>query len=411
MFKKLENNKPFAKLALEGFAGDGKTYTAVEIAIGIHKLINSKKPIALFDTERALKALKFRFDENNIEAIVDEDNRSLEALHQAMKWCEDGNADILIIDSITHVWEEFLSAYMKSKNKTRLEFQDWGIIKPQWKQKFSNAFVSANVHIIFTGRAGFEYENERNEETGKREIFKSGIKMKAETETAFEPDILILMEKEMSLLEKTKTVNRIATVIKDRTTRIDGKSFTNPKFDDFYPAIKQLLDGTIRMNLGGAEIPDSFADFDNKYSEIGRRREKAVNEIEGAFKLMGLSTGAQDQKIKAWCVKKLFDINSPDNLSTLKYEVLEAGVPKMNEFVRLYNNYLGDCAEKQEKPDPKQVDELMKKALTPADPEKPLDMSKVQADVVHEQRKEEKKEDAPTLEMSGEKPQRKSKKQ
>jgi len=53
MFKKLENNRPFLKMAFEGFAGDGKTYTATQIAIGVHKKIGSKKPVAIFDTEKA----------------------------------------------------------------------------------------------------------------------------------------------------------------------------------------------------------------------------------------------------------------------------------------------------------------------------------------------------------------------
>ena len=180
-FKKLENNRPFAKIAFEGFAGDGKSYTTTLMAMGIHKMIKSEKPIAIFDTEKAFKALVPVFASNGIEAVVDDENRSLESLFQAIKWCEEGNADILIIDSITHVYEEFINAYMKQKNGTRLEFQDWGVIKPMWKEKFSTPFVKANVHILFTGRAGYEYTQEVNEQTGKKEITKSGIKMKAET--------------------------------------------------------------------------------------------------------------------------------------------------------------------------------------------------------------------------------------
>lgn len=215
MFKKLENNRPFLKLALEGFAGDGKTFTASQIGIGVHKLIKSDKPIALFDTEKAFKALKWKFDEEGIATVVNDEERSLAALNAAIKWCEAGNADILIIDSITHVWEEFLRAYLnrpdkygKEVKRNRLEFQDWGVLKPQWKELFSTPFVMAKCHIIFTGRAGYEYTDERNEETGKREIFKSGIKMKAETETAFEPDILVLMQKVQDLISEEKSVHR-----------------------------------------------------------------------------------------------------------------------------------------------------------------------------------------------------------
>ena len=269
MFKKLENNRPFLKMAFEGFAGDGKTYTATQVAIGLHKKIGSKKPIAIFDTEKAAKALLSTFQENGIEAVVADDQRSLAALNQAMKWCEEGGADILIIDSITHVWEEFLNAYLnrpdkygKPMNRTRLEFQDWGVIKPTWKKQFSNPFVSAKVHIIFNGRAGYEYSDEKNEETGKREIFKSGIKMKAETETAFEPDILVLMEKHLDLLGEKKQVWREATVIKDRTARIDGKSFKNATFADFEPAISALLDGKA-VDSRSLVIDDRF-----QYAEV-----------------------------------------------------------------------------------------------------------------------------------------------
>jgi hypothetical protein len=53
-FTDLENVRPFLKMAFEGFAGDGKTYTMAAVAIGLHKLIGSDKPIAVIDTERAM---------------------------------------------------------------------------------------------------------------------------------------------------------------------------------------------------------------------------------------------------------------------------------------------------------------------------------------------------------------------
>lgn len=290
MFRKLENNRPFLKMAFEGFAGDGKTYTATQTAIGVHKLIKSKKPIALFDTEKAFKALKPIFDKAGIEAVVNDEQRSLAALNQAIKWCEDGGADILIIDSITHVWEEYLRAYMEQKKRNRLQFEDWSVIKPKWKQEFSTPYVMAKCHIIFTGRAGYEYTDEKNEETGKREIFKSGIKMKAENETAFEPDVLVLMQKEQDLLGDKKKVWREAMVVKDRTTMIDGMTFINPTFDNFYPAIKVLLDGALR-EAHGVDIPDTFAEFENRFNVVAKERAIYVSEIEGAFELMGLGTG------------------------------------------------------------------------------------------------------------------------
>lgn len=366
MFKKLENNRPFLKLALEGFAGDGKTFTASQIAIGVHKLIKSTKPIALFDTEKAFKALKWKFDESGIDTVVNDEERSLEALNQAIKWCEEGNADILIIDSITHVWEQFLQAYLNRPDKNgrpikrnRLEFQDWGVLKPTWKEKFSTPFVLAKCHIIFSGRAGYEYTDERNEETGKREIFKSGIKMKAETETAFEPDILVLMEKKMDLLADKKEVYREATVIKDRTTQIDGAVFKNPTFNDFYPAIKVLLDGTLR-EVHGSNIPDTFEEFESKYSEIGKERDVMIAEIEGAFALMGLGTGAQDKQVKAWTLNQVYGVNSIEGVGKKNNTTIKKGLETVKAFANSYRDYMNECLDSEKEIDKAHIQKLMK---------------------------------------------------
>jgi hypothetical protein len=370
MFKKLENNRPFLKMALEGFAGDGKTYTAVETAIGIHKLIASKKPIALFDTERALKALKWKFDEAQIESVIEDEERSLLSLNQSIKWCEDGNADILIIDSITHVWEEFLRAYMNRPDKhgnpikrNRLEFQDWGVLKPQWKELFSTPFVMAKCHIIFTGRAGYEYTDEKNEETGKREIFKSGIKMKAETETAFEPDILVLMQKVTDLISEKKTIYREAMIVKDRTTQIDGKTFRNPTFDSFYPAIKVLLDGTLR-EVHGATIPDTFEEFESRFSEMAKEKERIKAEIEGSFELMGLGNASkEDKQIRAWTLSQVFGVNSLEMVERKPNATMRDGLKIIRGFAAKYKEYMNECLDNDVPVEKNKVQQFMKELL------------------------------------------------
>lgn len=341
LFMDLENCRPYAKIAFEGFAGDGKSFTAVELAIGIHKLIGSQKPIAIVDTEKAMDKLKSRFTDAGISAKVT-NGRSLATVSAAIDACNKGFADILIIDSITHVWESYLEAYKAERNKTRLDFADWGIIKPKWKKEFSDAFVMANTHIIFSGRAGFEYEDEKNAETGKREIFKSGIKMKAEGETAFEPDILVLMEKHQNVLGDKKEIYRTATIIKDRTTKIDGQTFKNPTFNDFYPAISTLLDGTLK-DLHGDELPDTFHDFENKFSEMGRKRGQAIAEIEQAFNLMGLGTGKDEKKLKPAIMNKVFKVLSIEKLDSLPLKVVELGAATIKKVAIAYNIYSDAC--------------------------------------------------------------------
>lgn len=370
MFQKLENNRPFLKMALEGFAGDGKTRTAAEIAIGIHKLVKSNKPIAIFDTERAAKALLPLFEQNGIEAVSSE-ARSLASLSEAIKWCESGGSDILIIDSITHVWENYLDAYKKEKNRYALQFQDWGIIKPKWKNEFSTPFVNANVHIIFTGRAGYEYEEEKVEQENgrmKREIFKSGIKMKAETETAFEPDLLVLMEKVQDILGDKKTIYRTAMILKDRTSMIDGivlnvdGRLKGPSFEMFYPAIKQLLSGTVKQHTGG-ELPDTFKDFEEKFSNIGRNKDIAISEIEGHFNLMELGTSKEHKGLKSSILKAICGQTSLEGVKDLRLESIQECRDVISEFSVKYIEYMKECLQIELQPDMNKIKEYLTETI------------------------------------------------
>ncbi|MDD5110694.1 MAG: ATP-binding protein, partial [Patescibacteria group bacterium] len=101
-FMPAANNKPYFKMALQGFAGTGKTYTAALIAIGLHQRTKSAKPVIIFDTEKSAKFLKPLFDNAGIPLLVKE-SRSLADLVQTMQRCEKGASDILLIDSLSHV--------------------------------------------------------------------------------------------------------------------------------------------------------------------------------------------------------------------------------------------------------------------------------------------------------------------
>lgn len=332
-FTAAKNTKPYYKAAIEGFAGTGKTYTAAEIAIGIHKRIGSTKAVVMFDTEKAAKFLDRTFAAAGIPLLV-RDSKSLKDLEEAMRLCiDEGMADILIIDSLSHVYEQFLQDYQAQKGRTRLEFQDWGIVKPMWKRMFTDPFVRSPLHIIFTGRAGYEYDSEKSEETGKREIYKSGIKMKVEGETAYEPDMLILMERFEEVLGEKKEVWREATIIKDRSNTIDGKTFKNPTYESFAPAIEYILADPASVEQSETKsIQFDLKTEDEKWA-IRRERDKWIEQTEGTLSRFFPGSTGKDKANKMTVLELAFGTTSETAMRDMWPEELKAGYSKVIDIL------------------------------------------------------------------------------
>lgn len=248
LFKKAEMTSSYLKAAFMGFAGDGKTFTASELALGLVKLMRERKlelggrPVLFLDTEKGSDWCKPRFDAAGVELHVLK-TQAFDDGCAAVRAAEtDGS--VLIIDSVSHLWKELTQSYMKKMKRTRLTMGDWGYLKQRWSEGFTTPFVNAKAHIILCGRAGFEYDHYEDDD-GRKQIEKSGVKMKAEGEMGYEPDLVVLMERDMDVA--TNIVSRVAHVLKDRADVIDEKKFRNPTFKDFLPHIE-------RLNIGGKHV-------------------------------------------------------------------------------------------------------------------------------------------------------------
>jgi len=321
-FTPIGNTKPYFKAAFEGFAGAGKTYTAALVAVGLHKRIKSKKPVIIFDTEKAAKFLKPLFAENGIEVLIRE-SKSLGDLKITMqKMRNDCIGDILIIDSISHVWEGFLKAYAEKVHRTSLQFQDWGIIKPTWKTEYSDPFVNDPYHIIMCGRAGYEYDFEKNEDTGKRELIKTGVKMKVEGETAYEPDMLVLMNRFEEVIGRNKKVWREATVIKDRSTILDGKTFQNPTYTDFAPSIEAMMENPIPKNTVIMPESDTGLLFrtEEEKADWRRERDKWLEELDGLLIRIAPGAVGRDKQLKLDLLDRVFGTTSITAIGEMRPE-------------------------------------------------------------------------------------------
>lgn len=303
--KRAERKQAYAKIGIYGDAGSGKTRTATEIAIGLWKTYNLKKPVAMFDTEPAATYIIPFFEKAGIDFLVYDESRALKDLMGFWREAEN-DCSIIIADSITHVWKDCQDSFLKQLNEQRkknnprakpvyqLEFHHWKPIKAKWAE-FTDLFLSSKVHAIVCGRAGSIYEYQKNEENGKMELITNGTKMATEKEMGYEPSLLIEMIKHR---EQGRIINR-ALVEKDRTDRLNGHEFDFPTFQTFAPHFDFL-------NIGGQhfdsmEQRDSSALFVNDITEDGfqfekRQREIMCEEIKGLFVKLELDGNSKEAK-------------------------------------------------------------------------------------------------------------------
>ncbi|MGE0799894.1 MAG: AAA family ATPase [Lautropia sp.] len=330
LFAQATNTQAYLKAGIMGFAGDGKTYTATEIAIGLVELMRARKleagdkPVMFLDTETGSDWVKPRFDAINIPLFTAK-TRAFVDLLSAIREAE-ASGSLLIIDSISHFWRNLTEEYAERKNRRNgLKFEDWAWLKSEWG-KFTDLFVNSKCHIIMCGRAGYEYDFFENE-NGKKELEKTGVKMKAETETGYEPSILILMQKHQDeAKDGTRRIWRRATVLKDRSTRIDGHTFDNPTFRHFLPHIEFL-------NLGGIHVgvdttrnsSELFADDgEPRWQKERRAKEIALDEIAEVLSKHFPGSTTDAKKSKADALESVFASRSWERIKTFDFETVAA---------------------------------------------------------------------------------------
>lgn len=330
LLKPATNGTAYLKAGIMGFNGSGKTFTATHLAIGLAQKAGVKQ-VAFFDTEKGSDFMKPIVEKAGLELIVHK-GRAFVDLISVMKEVENTGIP-LIIDSITHIWRDLCDSYQAKMKKKSLTMYDWGILKGQWKQ-YTDLYVNGKAHYLMLGRAGYEYETVQNEDTGKNEMIKSGIKMRVEGETGFEPDLLMEMERFFDKDEKL--INR-CWIVKDRTNTLNGKYFDFPKFKDFEPFLKFLNIGGEHKGIDTQRTSeDAFDNPDWSYQERQKRKEIALESLQEAFVVSGMSgTSAEAVKKRTEVLIKIFGTSSKTAIENLKVEDLEDGLLKVKQTLGL----------------------------------------------------------------------------
>jgi hypothetical protein len=323
VFQKAQNEMAYLKAGFYGEAGSGKSFTSSQIAIGLVKYIKAKKPVMYFDTETGSDFLIRQFTDAGIELHTAK-TRAFSDLLVAVDEAEK-SASVMIIDSITHVWNELIESYMKKLELKRLSLKHWIPLKTTWRE-FTTRYVNSKLHVIICGRSADKWD-EVEDEDGAKELRKVGTKMRTETELAYEPSLLVELELIQASAHIGGALVHRAHVRKDRFDVINGQRFDNPGFEAFLPHISLL-------NLGGEHKAlepgrDSTAMFER--NDVGARkmetREILIEKIGNEIKLIYPGQTEADKTARLKLMAQIFQTHSWTEICTRrKNEELQAGL-------------------------------------------------------------------------------------
>ena len=224
------------KLALAGASGCGKTYSSLLIAYG---MTNNWSKIAIIDAENGSADLYAHLGNYNV--LVLKSPYTPENYIRAIEICEQAGMEVIILDSISHLWEYLLEIHSQMQGNS---FTNWGKITPR-QTAFVQKILTSKCHIIATMRTKQDYV--LNEKNGKMIPEKVGLKTVMRDGIDYEFTIVLDID-----------MKHNAKASKDRT----GLFMDKPEFIITPETGKTILNW---CNEGKAEIAEKPREFINNY--------------------------------------------------------------------------------------------------------------------------------------------------
>lgn len=294
-FQKATKTQSRLRLALEGPAGYGKTYTALVVATGL--LRNSGQRVAFLDTEfgsAAKYADLFDFDTIALDPPFNPD-RAVEAIQAAVA----GGYGAIILDSLSHFWMgeggtlDIVDQIARTKYRgdSHRAWKDAGEIQ----QRLTDAILRSPIHVIAAMRTKKDYVREEIEKDGRTQtrIRAAGTKTVQRDEFDYEFDLIGRFDTPavMAIVK-----SRYAALPPETIIEKPGVEFVE-KLEDFLGSGEALaaaddqkkLDKLI-AELANADSSRDWADVAEKWSrrEFGHGREQLTGpEMEKALSEFG----------------------------------------------------------------------------------------------------------------------------
>lgn len=212
-----ERKKAKIKMALQGPSGGGKSYSALLLSKGLANGDLSK--VAVIDTENGSADLYAHLGNYNVLTLAPP--FTPENYIKAITVCEEAGMEVIIIDSISHEWDELLDFHSKLAGNS---FTNWAKVTPRQKA-FVDKILQTNAHVIATMRTKQDYV--LNQKDGKFIPEKVGLKSVQRDGVDYEFTLVFDID-----------IKHFAVTSKDRT----GLFINKPEFIISEQIGKEILD-------------------------------------------------------------------------------------------------------------------------------------------------------------------------
>ncbi len=164
--QKAERKRVKLRLNIASPSGFGKTYSALQMAFGI---TNNWETICVVDTENDSASLYSHL--GNYNTVRLDPPYTADRYIEAIKLCEKSGIEVIIIDSITHLWKG-AGGMLEYQSSLGGRYQDWARVTPLY-QKWLNTILQSTSHVITTNRKkqGYNMITEGN----KTKVEKAGL--------------------------------------------------------------------------------------------------------------------------------------------------------------------------------------------------------------------------------------------
>ena len=280
-----ERKKAKIKMALQGSAGSGKTYSSLLLAEGLTNGDFSK--IAVIDTENGSADLYAHLGEYNVITLAPP--YTPEIYIKAIEACEKENMEVIIIDSISHCWDELLDFHSKLAGNS---FANWAKVTPRQKS-FVDKILQCSSHVIATMRTKQDYV--LNQKDGKYIPEKVGLKAVQRDGLDYEFTLVFDID-----------IKHFATSSKDRTGLFMGKPEFTISTQTGYEIQEWCNKGSSSTDKDSITVQELFLKI------------QECNSIEELLYLYKQYPEHQSTLKASYEQKKvlLFQLNNPQNLSS-----------------------------------------------------------------------------------------------